>query len=135
MPAKNHLSKEQNERLLKTLKEHENPYVREKIPILLLMNDGKTYQEISKFLDIAYPTVAYWAVHGDPDNLESFLDGRREGNFRKVTKEYENLLLEIIEKEPMEEPRYSLSSLRCNTQLGLMLKCPIQLGVFKSREC
>jgi transposase len=66
------------------------------------MNDGKTYQEISDFLDIAYPTVAYWAVHGDPDNLESFLDGRREGNFRKVTKEYENLLLEIIEKEPTE---------------------------------
>ncbi|RCJ15123.1 transposase [Nostoc sp. ATCC 53789] len=102
MPAKNHLSKEQKERLLKTLKEHENPYVREKILILLLMNDGKTYQEISKFLDIAYPTVAYWAVHGDPDNLESFLDGRREGNFRKVTKEYEDLLLETIEKEPLD---------------------------------
>jgi transposase len=62
------------------------------------MNDGKTYQEISEFLDIAYPTVAYWAVHGDPDNLESFLDGRRKGNFRKVTKEYEELLLEVIEK-------------------------------------
>ena len=102
MPAKNHLSQEQKERLLKTLKEHENPYVREKILILLLMNDGKTYQEISDFLDIAYPTVAYWAVHGDPDNLESFLDGRREGNFRKVTKEYEELLLEVIEKEPTE---------------------------------
>ncbi|MFB2772277.1 IS630 family transposase [Pelatocladus sp. BLCC-F211] len=102
MPAKNHLSLEQRERLLKTLKEHKNPYVREKILILLLMNDGKTYQEISDFLDIAYPTVAYWAVHGDPDNLESFLDGRREGNFRKATKEYENLLLEIIEKEPAE---------------------------------
>lgn len=102
MPAKNHLSQEQRERLLKTLKEHENPYVREKILILLLMNDGKTYQEISDFLDIAYPTVAYWAVHGDPDNLESFLDGRKKGNFRKVTKEYENLLLEIVDKDPAE---------------------------------
>lgn len=102
MPAKNHLSQEQKERLLKTLKEHENPYAREKILILLLINDGKTYQEISEFLDIAYPTVAYWAVHGDPDNLESFLDGRREGNFRKVTKEYEELLLQVIEKEPAE---------------------------------
>lgn len=102
MPAKNHLSQEQRERLLKNLKEQENPYVREKILILLLMNDGKTYQEISNFLDIAYPTVAYWAVHGDPDNLESFLDGRREGNFRKVTKEYENLLLQVIEKNPEE---------------------------------
>jgi transposase len=102
MPAKNHLSQEQKERLLKTLKEHENPYVREKVLILLLMNDGKTYQEISKFLNIAYPTVAYWAVHGDPDNLESFLDGRREGNFHKVTEDYEELLLKTIEKEPAE---------------------------------
>jgi transposase len=102
MPAKNHLSKAQRERLVKTLKEHENPYVREKVFILLLINDGKTYQEISEFLDIAYPTVAYWAVHGDPDNLDSFLDGRREGNFRKVTQEYENLLLEVLEKEPAE---------------------------------
>jgi transposase len=102
MPAKNHLSQQQKEQLLKTLKEHENPYVREKVLILLLMNDGKTYQEISNFLDIAYPTVAYWAVHGDPDNLESFLDGRREGNFRKATQEYENLLSEVIEKEPTD---------------------------------
>ena len=102
MPAKNHLSQEQRERLLKILKEHENPYVREKVLILLLMNEGKTYQEISNFLEIAYPTVAYWAVHGDPDQLESFLDGRREGNFRKATKKYEEVLLEIIEKEPAE---------------------------------
>ncbi len=57
------------------------------------MNDGETYQQISKVLDITYPTVADWAVHCDPDKLESFLDGRREGNFRKVTKDYENLLL------------------------------------------
>ncbi|MGB3651153.1 MAG: IS630 family transposase [Rivularia sp. (in: cyanobacteria)] len=102
MPVKNHLYQEQRERLLKALKEHDNPYVREKILILLLMNDGKTYQEISDFLDIAYTTVAYWAVHGDPDNLDSLLDGRREGNFRKATKEYEDLLLEIVDKEPAE---------------------------------
>ncbi len=41
-------------------------------------------------------------MHGDPDNIDSFLDGRREGHFRKVTKEYENLLLEVIEKNPDE---------------------------------
>ncbi|GCL39417.1 hypothetical protein SR1949_45430 [Sphaerospermopsis reniformis] len=43
MPAKNHLSQEQRENLLKHLKEQDNPYVKEKILILLLMNDGKTY--------------------------------------------------------------------------------------------
>jgi len=102
MPAKNHLSKQQREQLLRGLKEKDDPYVREKILILLLMNDGKTYEEISKFLDIAYTTVAYWAVHGDPDNMDSFLDGRREGNFRKATKEDEDLLLEVIEKNPEE---------------------------------
>lgn len=68
----------------------------------MLINEGKTYQEISNFLDLSYPTVAYWAVRGEPDNLESLLDGRREGNFRKVTKEYEDLLLEVVEKEPGE---------------------------------
>lgn len=102
MPAKNHLSPEQKEKLLQTLKESENPYIRERILILLLMNDGKTYQEISNFLSIAYSTVAYWSVHGDPDNLESLKDGREKGNFRKVTKVYEDLLLTIIEKEPSE---------------------------------
>lgn len=59
MPAKNHLSQEQRERLLKILKEHDNPHLREKILILLLMNDGKTYEEISGFLNVAYTTVAY----------------------------------------------------------------------------
>ncbi len=102
MPAKNHLSPEQKKRLIKTLKESDNPYIRERILILLLMNDGKTYQEISKFLEISYPTVAYWAVHGDPDNLQSLKDGREEGNFRKATKIYEELLLTIIEKDPSE---------------------------------
>lgn len=102
MPAKNHLSLEQKQTLLKALKESENHYVRERILILLLMNEGKTYQEISNFLEIAYSTVAYWAVHGDPANLQSLKDGREKGNFRKVTQNYEDLLLTIIEEEPLK---------------------------------
>ncbi|MEG4895448.1 helix-turn-helix domain-containing protein, partial [Microcoleus sp. F10-B4] len=69
MPAKNHLSQNQKQRLIKILKESDDNYVREKVLILLLINDGKTYQEISEFMEIAYTTVAYWSVHGDPDNL------------------------------------------------------------------
>jgi len=59
MPAKNHLSQNQKQRLIKILKESEDNYVREKVLILLLINDGKTYQEISEFMEIAYTTVAY----------------------------------------------------------------------------
>lgn len=58
MPAKNHLSQNQKQRLIKILKESDDNYVREKVLILLLINDGKTYQEISEFMEIAYTTVA-----------------------------------------------------------------------------
>ena len=102
MPAKNHLSQNQKERLIKLLKESENHYIREKVLIILLINDGKTYQQISEFLELAYTTVAYWAVHGDPDKPDSFSDERSQGNFRKVTPEYEKILLETIEKTPEE---------------------------------
>ncbi|MEG4293944.1 IS630 family transposase [Microcoleus sp. D2B6] len=102
MPAKNHLSSNQKQRLIKLLKESEDNYVREKVLILLLINDGKTYRQISEFMEIAYTTVAYWSVHGDPDNLDSFLDKRSPGNFRKVTPEYEQILIKTIEKAPEE---------------------------------
>ncbi|WP_339374262.1 hypothetical protein [Oscillatoria nigro-viridis] len=82
MPAKNHLSQNQKQRLIKLLKESDDNYVREKVLILLLINDGKIYREFSEFMEIAYTTVAYWSVHGDPDNLDSFLDKRSPVNFR-----------------------------------------------------
>jgi len=53
MPAKNHLSQNQKQRLIKLLKESDDNYVREKVLILLLINDGKTYGEISEFMEIA----------------------------------------------------------------------------------
>ena len=59
------------------------------------MDDGKTYQEITDWLGCSYRSVAYWCVHGDPDNLESLNDGRNQGNYRKATDEYINLLDEI----------------------------------------
>ena len=102
MPAKNHLSQNQKQRLIKILKESDDNYVREKILNLLLINDGKTYQEISEFMEIAYTTVAYWSVHGDPDTLDSFLDKKSLGNFRKFTPESEKILIDTIAKDPEE---------------------------------
>jgi hypothetical protein len=49
MPAKNHLSTEQVEKLQKALKEEENGDIRERILILLLLNDGKTQAKIADF--------------------------------------------------------------------------------------
>jgi hypothetical protein len=48
MPAKNHLTSEQQEKRQKALKREENGDIRERILILLLLNDGKTQSENRK---------------------------------------------------------------------------------------
>ena len=50
MPAKNHLNPQQIEKLQKALREEEKANIRERILILLLLNDGKTQSKIADFL-------------------------------------------------------------------------------------
>jgi len=102
MPAKNHLTPEQVEKLQKALKAEENGDIRERILILLLLNDGKTQDKIANFLGCSLNKVSYWCVHGDPDNLESLKDERMRGNHKKATDKYIEILLETIDKEPQE---------------------------------
>ena len=102
MPAKDFLKPEQKEKLRKALKEEEHPDIRERILMLLLLNDGKTQAQIAEFIGCSLKTASYWCVHGDPDNLESLKDNRMKGNYRKATKEYEDLLLETVDKDPKE---------------------------------
>jgi len=56
--------------------------------MFLLLNDGKTQREIAEFIGCSLKTVAPWCVHGDPNNLESLEDGRKNGNHKKATEEY-----------------------------------------------
>lgn len=102
MPAKGFLNEEQTKKLQRAVRQGDCPRLREHALILLLQNDGKTYQEIQEFLGCGYRTVAYWCVHGDPDNLDSLRDRREQGNYRKATEEYIVLLLEVAEKAPSE---------------------------------
>ena len=102
MPVKNFLTQEQKENLQNALKESEDSHFRQRALMLLLMNDGKTYAEITDFLGCSYRSVAYWCCHGDPDNLESLKDQRKKGNTRKVTEKYIELLMETIEQEPSD---------------------------------
>jgi DNA-directed RNA polymerase specialized sigma24 family protein len=67
-PAKNFLTLEQVTQLQQALKESTLAHVRERILIILLQNDGRTQGEISRFLGCSPRTVAYWCMHGDPDN-------------------------------------------------------------------
>ncbi len=69
MPAKGYLKPEQKEKLQKALKEEENAEIRERILILLLLDDGKTQEAISKrsasrcakFLGWGKKKVSYWS--------------------------------------------------------------------------
>jgi transposase len=102
MPAKNYLNREQVEKLQKALKEEDNGHIRERILMLLLLNDGKTQAKIAEFLGCSINKVSYWCIHGDPDNLESLKDERMRGNHKKATDKYIEILLETIDKEPEE---------------------------------
>ena len=102
MPVKNFLNQEQKKKLQTALKESEDRLFRQRVLMLLLIYDGKTYAEISDFIGCAYRSVAYWCCHGDPDNLESLKDRRRKGNQKKAPQKYIDLLMETIEKEPSE---------------------------------
>jgi transposase len=102
MPAKNHLNPKQIEKLQKALKEEEKGNIRERILILLLLNDGKTQSKIAEFLGCSVNKVSYWCLKGDPDNLESLIDERMKGNHKKATDKYIEILLKTIEIEPQE---------------------------------
>ena len=102
MPAQGFLSLEQKQQLQQLLKTSERPELRERILILLLMNDGKTYEQIAAFIGCSQRTVAYWAVHGAPDKIESLQDRRRTREYRKATPAYLEELLKTVEKEPAD---------------------------------
>ena len=92
MPAKNHLNPQQIEKLQKALREEEKANIRERILILLLLNDGKTQSKIADFLGCSVNKVSYWCVKGDPDNLESLIDERMKGNHKKATNKSREIL-------------------------------------------
>ncbi|BAQ65597.1 mobile element protein [Geminocystis sp. NIES-3709] len=100
MPSKNFLSEEERKYLQDALKIEKRSEVRERILIFLLENDGKNYQEIAVFLGCSPKTVACWAVHGNPNNVDSLQDKRRKGNQTKATDKYIERLLEVVDKNP-----------------------------------
>lgn len=47
-------------------------------------------------------TVAYWCMHGNPDNLSSLHNKRDYEHYRKATTEYIELLLKTVEQKPSD---------------------------------
>ena len=102
MPAKNYLNLEQVKKLQQSLKQEKKGKIRERILILLLLNDGKTQKKIAKFIGCSQNKIGFWCVQGEPDNLESLKDGKMKGNHHKATEKYIEILLKTIDKAPQE---------------------------------
>jgi transposase len=102
MVGKRTLSESQRAELLQTLRSETSGLVRERILIVLLRDDGKTYAEIGKFLGCTLKTAARWCNQVNLNDLNSFRDGRAKGNHVKATPEYIKQLLETVEREPSE---------------------------------
>jgi transposase len=102
MPVPPFLNPTQTANLQAALRNSQDPHQRHRALMLLLRNDGKTYQEISAFLGCSYRSVAEWCVKGNPDDLESLRDERRHGNYCKATPAYIEQLMKVIEQAPSE---------------------------------
>ena len=101
-PPKNFLTSSQLTQLQQALKESELPHVRERILIILLQNNGRPQHEIAKFLGCSPRTVAYWCMHGDPDDLNTLHNKREYEHYRKATSEYIELLLKTVNQSPAD---------------------------------
>jgi transposase len=102
MPGKKFLSPETKEKLQQAFKESDDPQIRERVLILLLLNARHTQEEVSEIIGCSVRTVAYWWAHANPEDLDSLKDERMKGNNQKATPEYIQMLLETSEKEPAE---------------------------------
>ena len=90
------LTVEEKKYLQHQLKFHQHPDIRERVLVLLLRNQGMTQQEIADLIGCSVRKVAYWSTHGDPRNVESLVDKRMQGNYRKTNDEYVSLLIPAI---------------------------------------
>ncbi|MGV0027164.1 helix-turn-helix domain-containing protein [Phormidesmis priestleyi] len=62
MPVPPFLSPSPQETLQNALRESPDPHQRQRVLMLLLRNDGKTYEAISAFIGCSYRSVAHWCV-------------------------------------------------------------------------
>jgi transposase len=102
MPVSPFLNPSQTETLQTLLRESQDPHQRQRALMLLLRNDGKTYEDISQFIGCSYRSVVEWCAKGNPDDPESLRDERRHGNYRKATPVYIEQLIIVIEQAPSE---------------------------------
>lgn len=102
MSTKDFLNSVQKKQLQQTLRESEQPHLREGCLILLLINHGKTAREITDLLGCSFRTVAYWQFNGFPENLE-YLPDQRELEYLPDQRERRNFHKSLEDLIPLSD--------------------------------
>ena len=95
------LSSEDLEECIKTSRLRKIPvwkYKRAKI--LLLLHEGKTYQEIELELDTNSHTISQWKSRYLKEGLEGLKDKPRTGQPKKITEKIEAKVLALVQEKP-----------------------------------
>lgn len=78
MRLQNFLRARQMYKLQQALRESKSSYLRERILIFLLFENGMTYQEISRILGCSSWIVAYWCIREELDHLVGLWEKEKE---------------------------------------------------------
>jgi transposase len=100
MVGQRSLSEEERQEHIEALRQEHSGLVRERMLIVLLRNDGKTYEQIAEFLSCTAKTAARWCKQYNREDLGSLRDGRAQGNHVKATPEYIELLVTTVDESP-----------------------------------
>ncbi len=78
----------------------ENADVRSRCDMILLSNEGLSPPQIAERVRFSHDTVSRYIARYESEGIQGLLPRPRSGRPRKVTAEYEALLLELVAQEP-----------------------------------
>ena len=78
----------------------ENADVRSRCDMILWSNEGLSPPQIAKRVRFSHDTVSRYIARYESEGIQGLLTRPRSGRPRKVTAEYEALLLELVVQEP-----------------------------------
>ena len=95
----NFLSKKQRKVLLKELKSEKRPRYGDRIRVILLLDQGKTYKNIEEYLLLDEGTIANYRKRYEEDGIEYLVNDNHQGRRTKLSEEQKKVLVKELESK------------------------------------
>ena len=93
------LTKKQREELLTELRYERNRKYAERIKVILLLDDGKTYKSIAEYLFLDQGTIANYRKRYKSGGLEELINDHYHGKMAMLSEKEMNILSEDLQKQ------------------------------------